>query len=309
MSQFRKNMITGEWVIFAANRRKKPYHFRKKELSLDNSNVSHCQFCPGHEEETPDAVYQDGTNGKIEEFYTSNVGIGIHEVLVDTPNHFDTPENFSSVRILKILNVIILRLKEIRKKDFIKYIQVFKNNGPEAGASIAHSHWQIIGIPLVPPKQENTVLNFKKYLEENQRCMLCSMAEYELKNGERIIAENKSFTAFVPYAAKFSFEIMVIPKRHVSSLTNFTKCEIKDMSEILVLIFDKVNTLKNGISYNICFQEKPEGCSESCFHWYMQIFPRLGAPAGFEFATGCYINPLLPEDAAKIYRKGEKWNK
>ena len=75
MSQFRKNMITGEWVIFAANRRKKPYHFRKKELSLDNSNVSHCQFCPGHEEETPDAVYQDGTNGnwniRVYQIYTS----------------------------------------------------------------------------------------------------------------------------------------------------------------------------------------------------------------------------------------------
>ncbi|MCI8342035.1 MAG: galactose-1-phosphate uridylyltransferase [Firmicutes bacterium] len=330
MSQIRKDIITGDWVIFASNRRKKPYHFNKKSITTNASSSENCPFCPGHEAQTPPDKYcdTDGKNwnirvfenlypavesescdNKTENFYESEAGFGIHEVVVDTPNHFDDPEDFDIAKLIKLFGVIKMRLNDIKNDERIKYIQIFKNNGPEAGASIAHSHWQIIGVPIVPPEQKKAVENMKRYKDENDECVLCKMVVHELKNKERIINENKSFIAIVPYAAKYSFEVMMLPKRHVSSFADFEHEEIEDMASMFSWVLHRVKKLKHDIGYNICFQEKPEEFDDSYFHWYMKIFPRLGSPAGFEFATGCYINPLLPEVAAEKYRAGESWDK
>lgn len=175
MSQLRKDVVSGDWVIFASNRRKKPYQFKKRSITPSDVNSDGCPFCPGHEEETPDKIYQNGEDGKwdirvfrnlypavdtdsyeknCEDFYTSEAGLGIHEVLVDTPNHLDAPEDFSVEHIWEVLKVLKLRFNAISSEEFIKYVQIFKNNGPEAGASIAHSHWQIMGVSVVPIEQE-----------------------------------------------------------------------------------------------------------------------------------------------------------
>ena len=330
MSQLRRDILTGEWVIFASNRRRKPYHFAMKTTPKKEIGNKDCPFCPGNEDKTPDQIYQNGADGKWnlrvfrnlypavdtdsfekcnEDFYYSEAGIGIHEVLVDTPDHNGDPSQFSEEHMYNILKVLQHRFRVIEDEEFIKYVQIFKNNGPEAGASIDHSHWQIMGVSVVPLEQEKTLRNIMEYRNEKGGCVVCDMVNYEINNKTRIVAENQSFVAFVPYAAKLSFELWVVSKKHVSTFSKLRDDDLKDLGIILKQLLKRVAELRDGICYNLCFEDSPKGRSDEDFHWYMRILPRIGAPAGFEFATGSYINPMLPETAAQKYRSNEDWSK
>ncbi len=323
MSQMRKDIISGEWVIFASNRRKKPYAFKHNSKIRENPDTV-CPFCMGHEScTTPErfrlekdgnweirvfknmypAVDELSFEVNMDNFYDSMEGIGFHEVLVDTPVHNEELHEFSCDHIERVINVLKSRFALFEEMDEIKYVQIFKNNGPMAGASISHSHWQVIGVPIVPCEQERALLSFKNYKEKNGTCLMCDMAEHEIKFGERLVFENAGFAAFIPYAAKFSFEIWVVPKKHISSIAYMGEEEIKYFAEAIKTIISAVKDIKEDLCYNICFQDIPKGHKDEEFHWYMRILPRIGAPAGFEYGTGSYINPILPETAAETVRE------
>ena len=148
MSEMRQDILTGEWVIFAGNRMKRPYDFIKKSVPK-TSDKKECQFCPGNEYLTTAPVYQDGADGQWtirafpnkypavdsagddgcsdgEGLYTSFCGKGIHEVIVDTPNHLEIIEDFDTKHICEILKVLKIRYSEIISNDYIKYVQIFK---------------------------------------------------------------------------------------------------------------------------------------------------------------------------------------
>lgn len=325
MSQIRQNILTGEWVIYAANRNGKPYDFIRKTTpkTVDRK----CPFCPGSEHMTPEAVYTNEKNGKWsirvfpnmypavnddmadkngDDFYVCVKGSGIHEVVVDTADHEQSIHDFTLEHITEVIKVIRDRYSYIRNNDGVEYVQVFKNCGPDAGASINHSHWQIIGGPVPGIQQVLEEHNCAEYYENNGRCLMCDMVEHEKKSGERIVAENEMFIAFVPFAAKMSFEVYIVPKRHIPGFEDMDCESIKQFSEILKTMLDKVKQLFRGISYNICFQDLSKNDSVKSKHWYARILPRIGSPAGYEFATGSFINPVLPEHAADRYRNIEK---
>lgn len=323
MSVLRQDILTGEWVIFAANRGNRPYHFIKK--SIANIDKSNCQFCPGHEIMTPESILEIKKNDKWsirvipnlfpavsseaemvdgEGFYTAVKGIGIHELVIDTPIHEESVYDFSLEYMTEVLAVLQQRLSYMRKKNDIKYVQIFKNCGPDAGASISHSHWQVMGVPIVPENQMSTYLSSRNYFEKNERCIFCDILIHELKEKVRIVKENSSFLAFAPYASKMSYEVWIAPKKHISSFSEFTDVELHDFAEIFLMVVNKVKSIFKDVCYNISFQDMPAHAMdyEHC-HWYARILPRLGNPAGFEFATGSYVNPILPEIAAEFYRK------
>ena len=186
LSEVRQDIFTGEWIIFAGNRMKRPYDFIKKSVPK-TFDSSECQFCPGNEKLTTEPLYQDGSNGNWrirvfpnkypavsdksdeadnEGFYRAESGFGIHEVVVDTPDHTAVLHDFSVEKIRDILKVLKARFIAISENENIKYAQIFKNCGPDAGASIMHSHWQIIGVPVIPCEQTNIIKNEKKYKDE-----------------------------------------------------------------------------------------------------------------------------------------------
>lgn len=322
MSELRRDILTGEWVIYATNRRDRPYDFEKK--SVPHTNQSECLFCPGHEDMTPTAVYQDkeADNWSIrvfpnmypavsdeanpimqEEFYCNADGQGKHEVVVDTPAHEGKLHEFSAGHITKVLQVLQNRFHTFEQQENIRYIQVFKNSGPEAGASINHSHWQIVGIPVIPFTQECVFENSRQYYKTHQRCILCDMLQHEKEKKLRVIGENEGFLAFVPYAAKLSYEVYFVPKKHMTSFSALGPEDVKAFAEILKPVLKRTQDIMNGVSYNICFQDfKAKADSQPYYHWYVRVLPRIGNPAGFEYGTGSYINPVLPEKAAAFYR-------
>lgn len=314
MSELRKNPFTGEWTHYAENRKNRPYEFLHK-IEVKNKGNEECPFCCGNEDKTTVPLYQDSDNcwtirvfpnmfpavceeeGEIcnNAFYQHRLGRGIHEILVDTPNHEETIDQFPLEQLRKIFTVLQDRYcKMILTKD-IKYVQIFKNCGPSAGMSIRHSHWQIVGMPVLPQREDL----MQGYMQEGD-CLFCKMLAYEKEQGIRIVEENEDFFAITPYASRFPYELWICPKRHISSFANVTVGEMNSLSVLLKGLLPKISSLRKDVGYNICMIDGQVG---GAFHWHMEILPRIGGFAGFEYATGSYINSILPEQAAEYYRK------
>ncbi|MFV0313952.1 MAG: DUF4931 domain-containing protein [Anaerotignum sp.] len=318
MSELRKNPFTGEWTLYAENRKKRPNDFLHK-VELVEKGKENCPFCGGHEDKTTPALYQDGQddNWQIrvfsnmfpavsqsakaleqDSFYEQVAGRGMHEVLVDTSSHEATIDQFLPEQVAEIFRVLQERYANMLKEDTVKYIQIFKNCGPSAGMSIRHSHWQIMGLPVVPQRVEAMKVHMKE-----ADCFFCKMLEYEKKENIRIVGENESFLAITPYASRFPYEVWVCPKGHSSSFVNVTEKERSELSILLQEILQNVCLIRKDVGYNICLIDAAVG---EDFHWHIEILPRIGGFAGFEYATGCYINPILPEQAATYYREKDE---
>lgn len=323
MSEIRQDIITGEWVFFAAERKNRPHDFMKKVNEIKND--VHCPFCRGNEGDTPKSTYElcnnDGNwvirtfsnmypavssnneNVKKHEFYKNADGKGFHEVVVDTPEHIMEIEDFSLEHMFNVLKVLKNRFEFIKSQNDMEYIQIFKNKGPEAGASLQHSHWQIVGIPVISLKQKIACERFKDYYSKNKSCLLCDVVKNEIHDKVRIIDENELFISFAPYASKITYEMYIVPKNHVYSYEQFLDDDLKFLSDILKKSLLRIRGFNKEMCYNICFQDKPlKDNNFNSFHWYLKIIPRTGNFAGFEFATGSFINHILPEEAAKTYR-------
>ncbi len=295
MSELRKNPFTGEWTHYAENRKNRPYEFLHKIEVKNNSNED-CPFCGGNEDKTTAPFYQDGTDAICENsFYQQLPCQGLHEVLVDTPNHEETIDQFSLEHLSKVFVVLQRRYNEMIVSKKVKYIQIFKNCGPSAGMSIRHSHWQIVGMPVLPQRE----VIMQGYMQ-NGDCLFCKMLAFEKEQQNRVVVENQDFVVITPYASRFPYELWICPKRHIASFTHVTAGELEALSVIIKEILPKVSSLRIDVGYNICMIDGEVGGD---FHWHVEILPRIGGFAGFEYATGSYINSILPEQAAEYYRK------
>ncbi len=325
MSELRQDILTGQWVIFAGNRMKRPYDFVKKSIPKTTDSAD-CQFCPGNEHLTTPAIYEDGDDGSWtvrvflnkfpavsgscriaddEGFYNAEKGVGVHEVVVDTPNHTDVIHDFTAEHLFKVLKVIRERFIDISSNRDIKYVQIFKNCGPDSGASIMHSHWQIIGVPVIPREQCVVGERSRQYNKKHGKCLICAVIDHEKEKKIRLVAENDTFIAFAPYASQMSYECDIAVKRHIRSYGEFDDGQLNELTQILKIVLSAIKTLRKNICYNLCFEDTPMGCDG---HWYMRVLPRMGNLAGFEYGTCSNINPIFPEDAAEYMRNKIKEN-
>ena len=313
MSEFRKNPFTGEVTLYAENRKNRPYEFVHQTQTKNTSNAN-CPFCGGNEHHTTAPVYQDRPYGALkiryfpnmfpavkenceekegEAFYEQRAGIGRHEVLVDTPDHNETIDEFTEERMEKVIQVLQERVLAFRANEVTQYVQIFKNCGPSAGMSIRHSHWQLIGMPIVPRRVQSMAEKM------DGDCLFCKMLTYEKEKGIRIAGETEHFLAITPYAGRFPYEVWLAPKVHQINFADMTEAERKDLAHMLWVTLQRVIMLKEDVGYNICVMDGPRGVD---FHWHIEILPRIGGFAGFEYATDCFINLVSPERAAEHYR-------
>ncbi len=302
-TMIKRCFLTGEYVFFATDRAKRPHSFKRD--TVKTTPKEYCPFCPQNSYMTPEPVYDDGfikiVPNKYPFVHTNEDTYGVHDVVIDTNVHDEKLIDFSDEHMFKLMSVLKNRFIQLEGDEKSKYVQIFKNQGMEAGASQSHSHWQIASLPVVPLKMEHLLQVLKGYYEENDKCYFCS-----LDFGERIVEENKSFTCYIPADGKFPYGMDILPKRHVSSIKEFTDEELTDYGIILRNSLRRLVAIRPGIAYNICLYSAPrdEQCHEY-FHFYTQIIPRIGHMAGFEFSTGCYINSVLPESGAEELRNAE----
>ncbi|MDD4202819.1 MAG: galactose-1-phosphate uridylyltransferase [Candidatus Omnitrophica bacterium] len=339
MGELRKDPILGRWVIIATERSKRPGSYLVSDDCKQDQSIQ-CPFCYGNEKMTPPetAVVRDpqtepnsqGWQTRVvpnkfpimdgsQPFDKKNKGIfefssnfGRHEVVIETPHHCKEIDNQTLEDVQTWMRIIQDRVEQLYLDEKIKYVLVFKNKGKEAGASLMHPHHQIIATPVTPKRVREELLGSELYFNENNSCVFCDMIKDELKQNERVVEQTDNFICLCPYASRFPFEMIILPKKH--SLDIFEK-HIKDnlaeLSALLQRSIKRLTALIGDVSYNYIFHTSPNRIKlpdhwkhiEKDFHLHIEIFPRVTKTAGFEWGTGFYSNPTSPEEAAKDLRE------
>lgn len=330
MPQLRQNIILKEWVIIATERAKRPEQM-KEDKNINEVKPDYdekCPFCPGNEVKSGNdkehyrigdqsewrlrvipnkfpALSPDVENIQIN---TSGYlrwmdGIGNHEVLIESPKHNLSTATMDESDILNTFRTYQIRIDSLMAMEHIEYVIVFRNHGLRAGASQAHPHSQIIGLPVIPRDVIYRMNESIRHHEEHRECLFCRVMRSELEDRKRIILETEHFVVFVPYAAYSPFSMWVYPKRHASSFCDVTETELKELASVLRTSLRKLYFGLNDPDYNYIIRSAPKGYKNSAFfHWYLTIVPRLTRTAGFELGSGMYINPSIPEENAAYLR-------
>ena len=316
MREFRKDYILNRWVLINTDRSKRPREY-KKEPERPTKGI--CPFCPGNEHLTPpeiERIEKDGKwvmrvvsnkyaavtlegNWEIKQknhFFTYSHAFGKHEVIIETPKHDEQLADFSVSKIKMLLELYIKRFNALEEDKRIKQVAIFKNEGQEAGCSLSHAHTQIIAYNRLANTIDEKLKAATAYEKKFGKCPYCEIIKVE-KKSQRNAFENDSVLIYTPYASRFAFEVRVTPKRHVDHLTELDGNELLDLAKAIKFILVKLKKL--NAPYNMYFRNAPEGKK---LHFHVKINPRILSWGGFEYETGCVINTVSPEDAAKYYR-------
>src|SRR3989338_7464432 len=281
-------------AIITPHRGKRPEDFAT-ERKMKTSLPEKCFFCPGNERLTPPERARVQRGGKWEVRCFENKfpafkescpkAYGRHEIIVETPSHYKTISELGVHNVADYLGMVKSRMQEAYKDRRTKYVQVFKNEGHEAGASLEHTHTQLVAMPFVPAG-----FAARREFSRGGKCAFCRVKK-------NIIAQNSHFIAFVPYAARFHFEFWIAPKKHIGSLVRMNAKEVQALAQILKICLSKLDKFVNYPPYNIVYYNAP--VPEKDFHMHLCILPRLAKWAGFEHGTGWVMNSVVPEEAAK----------
>jgi UDPglucose--hexose-1-phosphate uridylyltransferase len=330
-SELRRDPVSGRWVIVATERGKRPTDFRFERHSATTADAEACPFCEGHEPMTPPEVlaYRPGGGAPDSPGWTIRVvpnkfpalqlegelerevmglnermnGLGAHEVIVETPHHAKTLAALSEKEIAAVLSVCRDRVVALKKDARLRYVIIFKNHGPQAGATREHAHSQLIALPIVPEFVREEVDGASEYFAGTNRCVFCDVLHDERADGRRVILEHGGVVAIAPYASRAPFETWLVPKHHDAAFEDAPEPVRAGMAGAIKAVLERLNRALDWPPYNLILHSAPfgHGFSES-FHWHVEIMPRLSRTAGFEWGTGFYINPTAPEAAADILR-------
>ncbi|HXL01992.1 MAG TPA: galactose-1-phosphate uridylyltransferase [Candidatus Atribacteria bacterium] len=331
MPEFRKDPLFGRWVIIAEERGTKPYQFGE---GWERESSFPCVFCPGRESYTPPEVFSirekdtppnergwrvrvvpnrfpallpgEPLRQYVDGFYERMSGFGVHEVIIETPDHYSDLVDLPLKQVEEVLWVYRERMRELGEDSRLRYCLIFKNQGEKAGASLPHAHSQLIATPVIPKKVQEELKGAREFYEEEGNCFFCSLLEEERKR-ERLVWEEERFIAFVPYAARFPYETWIFPQRHCAFFSEIEEEEIRNLAYVLKGVLSAIKTLLHDPAFNFILHAAPYSRSlenyADYYHWHMEILPSLGKMAGFEWGTGFYINSVIPEKAAKALRQ------
>ena len=328
MPELRKDPVVGRWVIMATERGKRPSDFKSLR---DQRKGPPCAFCAGMEHLTPPEVlaYRDngsqpntpgwrvravsnkfpalriegGPGRRGDGLYDLMNGIGAHEVLIESPDHDRGLADLELHQIEELLWAYRERVLDLARDDRFRYVLIFKNHGAEAGASLEHPHSQLIALPILPLNVQQELRGASDYYSLKERCIFCDIVNQESEDRRRVVFENDDFIAASPFAARFPFELWLIPKTHGSHFEHAATSYPGFASAIRA----SLRALKRSLDdppFNYIIHSAPllEGQSKH-YHWHMEITPALTKVAGFEVGTGFYINPVPPENAAEALRE------
>jgi UDPglucose--hexose-1-phosphate uridylyltransferase len=329
MPELRKDPIVGRWVIFSTERSRRPSDFGHE---APPQRTDACAFCPGHEEKTPGEVWAYRTQSSVpnapdwqvrvvpnrypalrlegaldaqtDGLFERMNGIGVHEVIIETPDHQASLATLPVRHVEAVLRAFRDRTLALMRDGRFRSLQIFKNHGAAAGASLQHPHSQLIALPIVPKRLQEELAGGERYYREHGGCIFCAMIQQEIGAQRRLVLENDEFVALTPFASRFPFELCILPKAHGAAFERSRQEGYGLLAAILREALQRTHNLLQDPPYNFMLHSAP--WSEACdryYHWHLEITPRLTGVAGFEWGTGFYINPTLPEDAACLLRQ------
>lgn len=330
MPEYRQDPLSRRWVIIGGDRADRPNEFVE---AANRQESLPCPFCAGNEVETPEpvAIYPaNRSQGWLVRVVPNKYpavcaevalcppyqplapqlaadplpGFGRHEVIIESPRHV---ASFSELRPDEAETVFAAyhdRLTRLKAEGKFRYVQIFKNVGPSAGASLEHVHSQLIALPGVPQVVQEELAASADHSTAHRQSLLAAVIEREIAAGSRIVAQTPNFVAFCPYASRVPYEICVAPRRHAPRFEDAKAGELGELARLMVDLIGRIERAVGVSAYNYLLHTQPfDMPAADHYHWHIEILPRLTKLAGFEWGTGCYINPFLPEAAAEQLRK------
>ncbi len=329
MTEIRRNPLNGDWVLFAPGRRARPQEFaRSRRGRRVPRRVSDCPFCPGNEEMTPPPTLElpspDGDGWAIRAFpnrypalssestgdisvqnglFERRPAVGAHEVIVESARHNGFPNVRSAGEYELLLTAYQDRSRALLSLPGVVYVLVFKNHGDAAGTSLIHPHSQLIGTPVLPPREQHIKRSADEYSARTGRCLVCDVVDQELREGERVVWKSGRFAVIEPFAAEHPGETWIMPTVHGPPFVDLGREALPELAEVLRRTLQLVADGLGDPDYNYALhQEPPNHAAAESQHWYIQVVPRLKEFAGFEIGSGMALNTLLPEAATELLR-------
>jgi len=333
--ELRKDPVVGRWVIISAERARRPSDFAPAPVQTKGAS---CVFCEGHEAQTPPEVLayraaDSQANGpgwslrvvpnkfpalriegelepRGEGLYDTLNGIGAHEVIIETPDHRGTLASLGESGAADVFWAYRERLSDLKKDPRFEYILIFKNHGEAAGASLEHSHSQLIATPIVPIMVAEELTGAAQYFRRKERCVWCDILKQERQAGVRVISEEAGLMALAPFAPRFPFETWILPTAHRSAYEEIGREDATALARLVHELLVRMNALLRDPPFNFMLHTAPlREPALDHFHWHLELIPKLTRVAGFEWGSGFFINAVPPEDAAAALRNpgGESW--
>ena len=322
VSQLRLNQLTGRWVTIVAERAERPTDFAPRITQVESDPGRPCPFCPGNEEASLPALETLDAGGSWrmrvipnlypafdgdEPFAVHHLGpvfveaeaSGTHEVFVLTPHHDVAAHQVSDEDAADMMLLLKRRLADHANTPNVRYTQAIINHGREAGASLAHPHGQLLGLPFVPGEILEEQRAFSRF---EGGCILCATLEAELVDGKRVLFSNDDVVCIAPYWSGSPYELLIIPRSHDLHLIDSSDETLRGMGIAIRDALDCLRDVHGDIAYNLVFHTAPHHYNGQ-YHWHIHLFPKLVTTAGFERGTGVLINIVPPEAAAEELRR------
>ncbi len=320
MPEFRWNPLLDTYTMVATNRQHRPH------LPKD-----YCPFCPSHNKALPKfdvlaydndfpAMSLETTQGikrktQVNAVFKSTEAVGKCEVILYSPEHDKQLYELSDAHVLKIVELWAERFNALQKDKRIKYIFEFENRGEEVGVTIHHPHGQLYAYSFIPSKIREELRNCKSYFAKHKRNLFADLNAAEKKYKNRVVYENKSFIAYIPYFTDYPFGVFVVNKKLKANITQFTAAEKKDLAVLLKKLtaaFD--NVFDRHFPYMMCLHQTPVNenkyaDAENYYAFHIEFYPPLRAKdkvkwyAGSEMGAGAAANPLDVDECAAILRE------
>ncbi len=251
-------------------------------------------------ETSPDRQLQ---TAHAQHLFQRNTPRGAHEVIIESPIHVNSIASLPVDHIALIFEAYRRRLTHWRAQRDLKYAVVFKNYGADAGASLFHSHSQLISLDFVPRDIEKINQRLVQHYEQYGCCYICQLMNEEEDRQERILHSSEHFVSLCPFASRFPYSFSIIPRNHRSRYEEISSTELLDLANVVKKTLSALEAAKPLAAYNFVLQTSPfVSCIEAAQHWRLRVIPRLSKVAGFEWGSDCFINTVTPEHAAKTLR-------
>ncbi|MBA3601338.1 MAG: galactose-1-phosphate uridylyltransferase [Acidobacteria bacterium] len=319
MSELRWNPLLGEWTVTATHRQDRTFF----------PPPGYCPLCPtvpgGFPTEVPEPTYdivvfenkfpslQPNPSAPAvaeSELYPVRPARGACEVVVYTPEHNSSLAQQPASQIYKLMQVWQDRFNDLNNHDFVEYVFIFENKGEAVGVTLPHPHGQIYAYPFVPPRMAQKVKQCRKHKEKTGVNLIANILKDERKDRSRIVAENESFTALIPFFARYPYELHIYPNAHAGALTDFSLAQLQDLTLIFKQVLKAFDKLFNvSFPYIMAMNNRPsDGANYDFFDFHVEFYPpmrtatKLKFLAGSEAGAGVFINDTLPEEKAAELR-------
>ncbi|MBI1249742.1 DUF4921 family protein [bacterium] len=331
-NELRRDPLLGYQVVVAEGRENRPQQWK---ATIPPPSAMRCPFCGGHEDATPEELlvlpaglvrqsdqfpwevrvvpniypslspaFPESLPVRENTFYPSIPASGVQEVIIESPEHVTSFTGLSEHCAKMTFQAYQMRLNAIRNAGHCRYVQLFKNNGPAAGASLEHSHSQLMATRWVPAVVDQEIDASLAYFQRHGQSYWSDLIEREMAAGERIVHADENLVAFCPFASRMPCEVCILPRHPQADFGHANSALLEQLALLVRSLLTQIEKVLNFPAYNYLIHTMPfDTFPADHYHWHVEVLPRVTVRAGFEWGTGLYVNPLSPEQAAQILRQ------